>query len=39
VPPLPRLAARRDHLVVCGDDALAARAGLSGVLAQSQPPR
>jgi Trk K+ transport system NAD-binding subunit len=25
VPPLPRLAARRDHLVVCGDDALAAR--------------
>jgi Trk K+ transport system NAD-binding subunit len=25
VPPLSRLAARRDHLVVCGDDALAAR--------------
>jgi len=25
VPPLPRLAARRDHFVVCGDDALAAR--------------
>ena len=25
MPPLPRLAARRDHLVVCGDDALAAR--------------
>jgi Trk K+ transport system NAD-binding subunit len=25
VPPVPRLAARRDHLVVCGDDALAAR--------------
>jgi hypothetical protein len=25
VPPLPRLAAVRDHLVVCGDDALAAR--------------
>ena len=25
MPPVPRLAARRDHLVVCGDDALAAR--------------
>ena len=25
MPPLSRLAARRDHLVVCGDDALAAR--------------
>jgi Trk K+ transport system NAD-binding subunit len=25
VSPVPRLAARRDHLVVCGDDALAAR--------------
>jgi len=25
VPPLSRLAARRDHLVVCGDDTLAAR--------------
>jgi len=25
VPPLSRLTARRDHLVVCGDDALAAR--------------
>jgi hypothetical protein len=25
VPPLSRLAARRDHLVVCGDDPLAAR--------------
>jgi Trk K+ transport system NAD-binding subunit len=25
VPPVPRLAARRDHLVVCGDDPLAAR--------------
>ena len=25
MPPLPRPAARRDHLVVCGDDALAAR--------------
>jgi Trk K+ transport system NAD-binding subunit len=25
VPPVPRFAARRDHLVVCGDDALAAR--------------
>jgi hypothetical protein len=24
-PPVPRLAARRDHLVVCGDDALAVR--------------
>jgi Trk K+ transport system NAD-binding subunit len=25
VPPLPRLAARRDHLIVCGEDALACR--------------
>jgi Trk K+ transport system NAD-binding subunit len=25
VPPVPRFAARRDHLVVCGDDALAVR--------------
>ena len=25
MPPVPRLAARRDHLVVCGDDALAVR--------------
>ena len=25
MPPVPRLAARRDHLVVCGDDALTAR--------------
>jgi hypothetical protein len=25
VPPLPRLAARRDHLIACGEDALACR--------------